>query len=211
MIDNKLSFSSHINYLCKKVNAKAYLISKSLHLFRFKFRTLLFKLFIVPHFDYCSTLFIYLKKSSDKDRLSRCFNKCVYRLLNKNIFSLTEFEQLKILYNELNIFPLIYRQLFHFLCFLYKLIIRKNCNIILKKFFISAYNCSSITRNTYVLPTIKSDFKKYSFSSISLKILNLFMHKFICDKLNKTEKLSIKKFLTSKINNDFNELYSFIT
>ena len=59
ILDCRLKFSSHINHLCKKANAKAFLIKKSLYLFPLNFRTLLFKLFIVPHFDYCSSLFIY--------------------------------------------------------------------------------------------------------------------------------------------------------
>ena len=62
VIDHKLKFTAHINHLCKKANSKAYLIKKSLFLFNFKFRVLLFKLFIIPHFDYCASLFIYLKK-----------------------------------------------------------------------------------------------------------------------------------------------------
>ena len=131
-----------------------------------KFRTLLFKLFIIPHFDYCSSLFIYLKKNGDRERLKRCFNKCVYRLLNINIFSLTEFEQFELLFTNFRIFPLIYRQLYHFLCFIYKLIMRKNCKLY-NKFLIS----KSITRNFYALPEFKTNTKKYSFIVISSKML----------------------------------------
>ena len=149
-------------------------------------------------------------------------------MLKINIFNLSEYEQFKILFEKHKIFPLKYRQLFHFLSFLYKLIIRKNSKIV-NKFL----NSLAATRTPYRLPDIHSDFKKYSFTSISTKILNRFMHKFITvtekeeekdetvtdkqetdakeEKENNNVKLAVKKFLINKINEDFIELYSYVT
>ena len=90
---------------------------------------LLFKLFIIPHFDYCSTLFTYLKNKGDRDRLSMCFIKCVYRLLNIDLYNLTEYQQFLLIFEKYKILPLIYRQFFHFSCFLYNLMSRKNCKL----------------------------------------------------------------------------------
>jgi hypothetical protein len=180
IIDNKLKYSSHINQLCKKANAKAYLLTRSLYLFPNKFRPLLFKLFIMPHFDYCSSLFLHIR-IYDRDRLTRCFNKCIYRLLKIDIYNLSEFEQFKLLFDKFKIFPFLYRQLYHFSSFLYKLIV-KNDSIIVKNLPVS----SATTRFYYKLPEIRTDFKKFSFKTISVKILNLFLYNYI--KKNKNDR-----------------------
>ena len=119
---------------------------------------------------------------------------------------MTEHEQYNELFTNYHILPVIYRQLFHYLCFLYNLIKRKNCTLA-NKFLMS----SSKTRNNYVLPIFKTDLKKYSFSTISTKMLNLFLDKFISDKKNNVEKRSIKNFLIFKLNNNFTQLFSFIS
>jgi hypothetical protein len=58
-IDSQLK---QIKAICSKVNRKAFILSRRFYLFNRDFKTILFKLFILPHFDYCSTLF--------------CFNNC---------------------------------------------------------------------------------------------------------------------------------------
>ena len=81
LIDNKLKFHSQVDTVCKKINSKTFLLSKSLFLFPASFRFNLFKLFILPHIDYCSSLYLHLSSQTVKTRLDRCFGKAVSRLL----------------------------------------------------------------------------------------------------------------------------------
>ena len=56
-IDDELNFDSHINNICKKINKKSYLLNQNKKLFSLRFKVNLIKLFIIPNFEYCSTLF----------------------------------------------------------------------------------------------------------------------------------------------------------
>ena len=58
-LDYKIKFDQHVNIFLKKVNAKTLLISRNWKMFSCNFRTTLFKLFIMPNFEYCSSLFTY--------------------------------------------------------------------------------------------------------------------------------------------------------
>ena len=111
--DNQLKFSIHTRNVCKLINTKTYLLSKSISLFTNKFRPTLFKLFIQPHFDYCSTIYMYLANETDRERLSKCFSKSIQRLVNVNTFGLTLEQQHGIL-RPFKILSLYYRQFFRF-------------------------------------------------------------------------------------------------
>ena len=91
-----------------------------------KFRTSLFKLFVVPNFEYCSSLFFVLNSNQLRRKLEYCFAKSAKRIMNVNLFNKTEAEQFKIL-NIVNILPLTYRFLYHYLCFIF--IIMNNCKL----------------------------------------------------------------------------------
>jgi hypothetical protein len=57
-IDNKLLFNHYFKNFAKKVNFKVYCIKRLIFL-PVKTRIMFFKAFIMPHFDYCSSLFVY--------------------------------------------------------------------------------------------------------------------------------------------------------
>ena len=95
-IDHMLKFDLHSSNLCKQINAKTFLLSKSIFLFTEKFRSTLFKLFIQSHFDYCSSLFLHLS-NLDSNKLERCFAKSIRRLLDINLDNLDLDEQFKLL------------------------------------------------------------------------------------------------------------------
>ena len=57
-LDNKLYFKIHCVTICKRVNSKLFCLNKHSYLFKDEFKIILFKLFILPIFDYCSVLFI---------------------------------------------------------------------------------------------------------------------------------------------------------
>jgi hypothetical protein len=90
IIDNKLNFDSHTDTIIKKVNSRTFILSRNLKMFTSKFRTSLFKLFIVPNFEYCSSLFFVLNSIQLKKKLEYCFAKSAKRILNINIFNKTE-------------------------------------------------------------------------------------------------------------------------
>jgi hypothetical protein len=108
IIDSKLNFDSHIEMVLKKVNSRTFILSRNLKMFPSKFRTSLFKLFIVPNFEYCSSLFFVLNSNHLRRKLEYCFAKSAKIIMNVNLFNKTEAEQFKIL-NIVNILPLTYR------------------------------------------------------------------------------------------------------
>jgi hypothetical protein len=65
-----------------------------------------------------------------RKRKSIGFAKSAKRILNINLFNESEAEQYKIL-DKLNILPLTYRLLYHYLCFIF--IVIKNCKLELNK------------------------------------------------------------------------------
>lgn len=220
-IDSKLKFNTHIELLCKKVNAKSFLISRSRHLFSQKFCQILFKLFIQSHFDYCATLFIHPLKA-DKNRLEKCFAKSIHRILNINISKLSINEQLDALKEISNkkmksILPLSYRQMYHYIFFLYRIVIFQNTKLYKKlNKFVKIYDKSKYnTRNVYVLPMFRRNIYKYSFTRLSIQFLNCFLNKFISDqelnKQNKKPVTSLKEFLLSDINQIYDKLSKFLT
>jgi hypothetical protein len=92
MIDNRLRFNEHIKKICNKVNSTTSLLAKSSHLFPKNFRTVLFKLFIIPNFDYCGTLFMKLQSQRGIDKLEKNYNKSIRRILKINLFNIFTFK-----------------------------------------------------------------------------------------------------------------------
>ena len=208
IIDNKLNFSAHIDKICKKVNSKSFLIARSIHLFTNKIRPTLFKLLIQPNFDYCCTLFIKTSKAN-RDRLEKCFNKSIHRILKINISTLIPENQILELV-KFNILPIFYRQILHFSSFLYKIVTYENSqlfNMIQEnnKSYINNHESQTrpTTRNNYIPPNCNSDFKKHSFTHLSVLTLNSFLSNFITnqkiEKIEKKQKISLKSYFFNNI------------
>jgi hypothetical protein len=105
IIDTDPSFKPHIETVCKKVNT-THLLSRSRSLFPKDFELTLFKLFIIPYFDYCSTIFQHAtSKKTYINQLKRSFSKSLYKITKIKIGNLTLKEQLDKL-TEFNILPL---------------------------------------------------------------------------------------------------------
>jgi hypothetical protein len=170
IIDSKLNFDSHIDLVLKKVNSRTFILSRNLKMFPSKFRTSLFKLFIVPNFEYCSSLFFVLNSNQLRRKLEYCFAKSAKRIMIVNLFNKTEVEQFKIL-NSVNILPLNYRLLYHYLCFIF--IIMNNCKLELNE-IINKNITRRDLRSAFTLPKINKDIKVYSLLVTLLKTLNLF-------------------------------------
>ena len=84
-IDNKLSFSSYVSSICRIVNTKLFSIKRLFYLST-SVKLQFFKSFIMPYFDYCSTLFVYFPKA-EIQRLSNLYYMCLFKLFKFNFAS----------------------------------------------------------------------------------------------------------------------------
>ena len=74
-VDNKLNFSNHASILKNSVIRKLYSIKRLFYL-SFKVKLQFFKTFVAPHFDFCSTIYLYFPKA----KLQKIFNSYNYYL-----------------------------------------------------------------------------------------------------------------------------------
>ena len=80
VVDSRLMFSDHMSDVCKRVNYSSFLLKTKF--FSFKFKTILFKLFIFSNFDYCSSIFV---SKSEMSRLESCFNRSIRQFLRISV------------------------------------------------------------------------------------------------------------------------------
>jgi hypothetical protein len=197
IIDNKLKFDLHTIDLCKKVSYKIRTLNRCAFLFEAGFKIILFKLFILPSYDYCSTLFLHFTSQTDSQRLIKSFSKNIFKFLKIQLFTVNVNvknkscnyvmdidKQVKLL-NDINIMPLKLRFLRNFIRFL-------NSNLTnLSTTFLMAYILSfkkDMPSRVYSFkfPYSNTKHAKYSFSTISIKILNLFLFNYITKNDTKT-------------------------
>ena len=77
-LDNKLKFDKFTSELRNKIVQKMHSIKKLFQL-SFQVKLQFFKSFMLPYFDYCSTLAIYYAKTAIQ-RMCNCFNMCLFKL-----------------------------------------------------------------------------------------------------------------------------------
>jgi hypothetical protein len=77
-IDNKLNFAEHCSNIKKMINRKIYSIKRLFYLAT-AVKKQFFKTFILPYFDYCSSLLTYYPKFSIQS-LNNCFNLFLSKL-----------------------------------------------------------------------------------------------------------------------------------
>ena len=150
-IDNKLTFATHIKQLKKAVNKKLYAI-RNLFFLSYNIKLQFFKSFILPHFDYCNSIFIFLTKNLINS-LASFYNTCLFILLKIKIKHLDLEEQQKALC-KLNLFPFKYRIFYRFCLFSYKILrgkIMKNINSNLVRSDVT-YELRENTRNILDVP-----------------------------------------------------------
>ena len=131
--DNKLEFNLYCNDICKKINSKLFRLKKHSYLFTNEFKSILFKLFNLPIFDYCSSLFITMKVIYFK-KLLKSFSKASKELLNIDIYNKQLLTQQSLL-KPVNVSPLILRLFNHYCIFVFKLFSLNNAPSIQKFFF----------------------------------------------------------------------------
>ena len=84
IIDNSLSFKAHIKEICRKVNTKVSILRRIRKIIPSDIMIKLYKAFILPHFEYASSLFIGLSKGL----LSGLFLTTLNRLLMESYLKL---------------------------------------------------------------------------------------------------------------------------
>ena len=119
-----------------------------------------------------------------------CFAKSIHRILKIKTYSQTLEEQYHIL-QRFNILPLALRH-FRFSTFLFNTL--KNNNTILSNSILKNVSTTK-TRGKFTEQHFSKTFKQFSFSSISIKLLNLF----IADHLEVSSLFILKKKLFSNI------------
>jgi hypothetical protein len=119
IIDDKLTFQSQVEALHKTVNKKVFALKRIFYLSS-KVKLHFFKTFILPHFDYCASLFIYLTKTL-LDKVTRLYNSSIFNLLRIDLSDKTDAEQLDLL-TPFKLFPFFDRFLFRFALFSFKIL-----------------------------------------------------------------------------------------
>ena len=102
-IDNYLSFENQVAEIKRSVNKKLYSL-KRLKFLSLSTEIYFFKCFILPNFDYCSSIYLFFNKKLI-EILNKFFNLCLYRLLNINVFDMDILNQKEFLL-RFNILPL---------------------------------------------------------------------------------------------------------
>ncbi len=73
--------------LCKKASYKIRKLNRCAFLFEAEFKIILFKLFILTSYDYCSTLFFHFTSKTDSQRLVKSFSKNIFKFLKTQLFT----------------------------------------------------------------------------------------------------------------------------
>ena len=122
-----------------------------------KVKSHFFKTFLLPHFDYCASLFIHFNQTQI-EKINKIYNLCLYVLLKIELNHLSlEDQQSKL--KPLNILPFRYRLLFRFSIFSYKIVNKFILNNIfsLLKPNESVANTRKTSSNLYDVPIVVSN------------------------------------------------------
>jgi hypothetical protein len=176
-VDNKLNFMNYVGDLRKTINGKLFAIHNLFflpHTVKIQF----FKTFILPYFDFCSTIFIYFPKYT-LQKICNLYNFCLFKLLRIE-FKIVRIEDINLFNNYLsnfNLYTFQHRLLSRILLFSFKLLNYKMFNINLKNelIFNNKLNKGYSLRNENNLAFINST----SLNSFNENTLHYFFTKFI--------------------------------
>jgi len=142
-IDSKLNFNKHVSILSHTNNSKLFAI-KNLFYLSSSVKVQFFKTFILPYFDYCSTLFIYAEKAVIQ-RLCNKYCLCLYVLFNLDLYNFTDFDQLnKYLIKKFNIPAFQHRIILRLSIFSFKMLNFVSAPKILKEVIVKNFQEKSL-------------------------------------------------------------------
>jgi hypothetical protein len=194
-IDNKLRFKNYVANLTLKLNRKLYSIKKLFYL-NFNLKLQFFKSFILPLFDYCSSLFVYNCKTNI-NKLENLFNSIIKKLLNIDLSNVCYSEQL-IMLSNFNILPFKMRLIYRFSLFYFKLFHKqflKNLNVDLN------FNISNIRMRNCNLQNQKIVNIKLTHTVSGEHSLTVFLGKFVNSIIKHSVNLDLKDFKCFILNN----------
>lgn len=127
-VDNNLTWSTHIDKLCKKISANLWLLSNIKEFLSTEHRTIFYKTYIQPHIDYCNIVWggttqlnlnriFRLQKRACKiimDYNVENISECMQKLKILNVFERLYLRKAKFMYNIANsVTPEYINEMFH--------------------------------------------------------------------------------------------------
>ena len=211
-LDCKLNFEHNVSQLRVQVNRKLYSIKRLFYL-PLSMKIQFFKTFIVPIFDYCSTLLIYYSKQAIQ-KLANGYYLCIYKLF-KLTFNTDDYGMVNIELKKLGIFNLHHRIVRKLGIFVFKINYFKNPPNLATEFkFNYERNIGYSLRNSNNLtqPKAERKFGELTFGFFFSKFINMcFLDKFnVSLKEFKVDLLKNLDFYVSKTMVEFEKLNFFI-
>jgi len=177
-IDNKLSFSQYVGELKRTINKKLYSIKRIFYL-PTAVKIQFFKTFVMPYFDYCSSLFIYFSKEM-LQKIANYYNYSLFRLIGftSNVRCSVDYRDVNNSLGKYNLMNFQHRILSKLLIFSHKILNSVNGPINLKN---SLEKKSSLNRtyslrndNEFIPPRIsdKNNYGERTFAYFFTKLIN---------------------------------------
>ena len=82
-IDERLNFNNHVASICKKISKQIAVISRFRKLSTIQTKLTLYKAYILPHFTYCSTVWMHCGKTAS-DKLEKLNKRALRLIFNDN-------------------------------------------------------------------------------------------------------------------------------
>jgi hypothetical protein len=204
-IDNKLSFLKHVADLRKSINKRLYSINRLFYLSH-RVKLQFFKSFILPHFDYGMSLFIYFPKRA-LQKLANTYNYTLYRLLNVSypIRNIEDYNGFHIMLKQFNLECFQHRIIGRISSFIHKIFNLKQSPSNLKSLFIRNY---SVKETSIELRNKKHFYvpSKGKFNNFNENTFLYFYSKFINAFLLQDLKLSYSLFCR-KVDHSINSMF----
>ena len=160
-IDNKLSFDNHVSVICKKINNQINVMLRFRKLINKETLLKLYKVFILPHFYYCSSVWHFCG-AHNADKVDN-LNKRILRFILQDYSSPYD-----ILLSKVNLKSLFIRRLQNFMITLYKSLFFTNYSGYLKDMFTlrsSSYN----SRGNHILALPNPKTTTYGLHSLFIR------------------------------------------
>jgi hypothetical protein len=201
-IDSKLTFLNHVKILTKVVNTKLFAI-KNIFFLSFNIKLQFFKTFILPHFDFCFSLFIYMS-STLINKINKVYNSCIKHLLKIDLHNLDLNEQYSLLKPHF-LLPFKFRLFYRISLFCYKILNNQILNVIFSSLILNPniHNTRESSRHIFCVP--------FSRSSKCSKRLSIFLPKLVNGVLRYSSNLNLTDFKNYIITNIFTLFEKFAT
>ena len=195
LIDSKLNFEQNVSQLRIQVNRKIYSIKK-LFFLPLEIKIQFFKTFIVPIFDYCSTLLIYYSKQAIQ-KLANSYYLCIFKLF-KVTFNSDNYNTVNTELKKLGIFNLHHRIIRKLGTFAFKINFFKNPPDLAAEFkfnYERKINYSLRNSKKLTQPKAQRKFGELTFGYFFSKFIN----NYFIDKFNVVSLKDFKVFLANNL------------